>query len=145
MTCNRKPCEECPFRRASYPRGLGLIGGSPPEVYVGQSMGPFLLPCHMTPDYEQDRRDPGHAQCAGAAIYRANVGVSDRMPAQLIKAEPDATEVFGSHAEFLAHYYGVSVQVAEVWLKHVPPDELLLREAQRASVTLVEKSKINQK
>ena len=40
----KKPCKSCPFRRDNdlqkpNPRG------SPPEVYLGQIRGPFILPC----------------------------------------------------------------------------------------------------
>lgn len=95
------PCKQCPFSRRCEP---GALGGSSPAVYIGQSQGSFFLPCHLHTDYDDPnwKVDVTRPQCAGAAIYRANLGVaySERL-LHLPAGHPD---VFASHEEFLAHH-----------------------------------------
>ena len=101
---NDKPCAECPFRRDIEP---GFLGGSPVETYLGQILLPFWLPCHRSRNYagkasQFDEVD----QCRGAAILRANIGVADLMPDELIKLPPDTRRVFPTLAAFYAHHRG---------------------------------------
>lgn len=116
----KKPCKECPFRRDNTLVGQNP-GGSHPFVYVGQTEGPFWLPCHMEKEYEGKQTDPSLVnQCAGAAIYRANLGISEKMPDQLLKLDADTELVFASHAEFLAHYFKTSLKDAQDFIKAHP-------------------------
>lgn len=113
----KKPCKECPFRRDNSLEGENP-GGSSPYTYIGQSEGPFWLPCHMEKNYAGKETDPKSvSQCAGAAIYRSNIGVADKMPAQIHKLPADTETVFASHAEFLAHYMKINEFVADVFIK----------------------------
>lgn len=106
-----KPCKGCPFSRNTEP---GSLGGSAPEVYIGQSEGPFWLPCHNSKGYRGNSTNYGEVtQCAGAAIYRSKIGVADKMPAALLTLDADNDEVFNSHAEFLAHHSGLTLEEAE--------------------------------
>ena len=130
----RKPCKECPFARATEP---GETGGTGPTTYVAQAHGPFLLSCHMDPDYEKDRRSTKLLQCAGAAIYRANTKRAELMPPALLTLEPDTELVFGGPAELLAHHGEVPVFVAEQFLREHPVDELLAHEVRRSGVQVV--------
>lgn len=118
------PCRECPFSRAATDEDLAK-GGSQPERYIGQAYGPFLLPCHMDPKYSQADCGLHMLQCAGAAIFRANCGVADRMPDALLRAEPDAERVFASPAELLARHARVGLDEAEAYLGLMTPDALL--------------------
>lgn len=103
------PCKECAFRRDSTP---GFLGGSPTETFVGQVFGPFVIPCHCACDFE----DPNWKdkvfetpQCAGTAIFRANLGLDRVLPQQLHKLPADHDLVFSNPAEFMAHHKGISV------------------------------------
>jgi hypothetical protein len=125
ITQHRKPCGECPFARNVEP---GTLGGSPAAVYVGQTEGPFFLACHCNPGYAENRGSLAQPQCAGAAIYRANLGLAERMPAMLLHLEPDPARVFTSHQEFLQHHKQWTAEEAAEYLRKYPPQELLQQE-----------------
>lgn len=131
----RKPCRECPFTRSIAP---GFTGGADPAVFVGQAVGPFLLPCHMDTRYAEERHSPELVQCAGAAIYRANIGAADRLPGAMLRCSPDPAAVFTSPAELLAHHRQVALEDAEAELQRTPPGVLLERELARSGVVVVE-------
>lgn len=130
-----KPCRECPFSRSIAP---GFTGGADPAVYVGQALGPFLLPCHKDPRFAEERHSPELVQCAGAAIYRANIGAADRLPGAMLRCPPDPAAVFTSPAELLAHHRQVALEDAEAELQRTPPGVLLERELARSGVVVVE-------
>lgn len=127
----KKTCPECPWSRQAKP---GALGGSPPETYLGQIVGPFLLPCHMHCDFSdpqwREKMDVT-AQCAGAAIFRANIGVDTLMPDPIARQPKSTEHVFANAAEFLAHHAGVSVAEARKRLQATPVVELLRREVGR--------------
>jgi hypothetical protein len=105
VTSKKKPCKECPFRRDNTLPKDGKPGGSLVEVYVGQTEGPFWLPCHLDKNY--DGKNSNHhkvSQCAGAAIYRSNIGVAEKMPEGVAILPEDKETVFASHQQFVAHY-----------------------------------------
>lgn len=148
----RKPCAECPFSRKTT---RGALGGAGPTTFIGQVHGPFLLSCHMDPGYEKDRRSPELLQCAGAATFRANIGVAPLMPKELMSLPADTEHVFATPTEFLAHHIAFPLEtsplpirtaerLASLFLKRVPPAVLLQRELARQEVQLVDmkKSKI---
>lgn len=130
MAQHTTPCGECPFRRTVEP---GALGGSEPEVYIGQAQGQFWLPCHMRQDCTTDegRRDPSSPQCAGAAIYRANIGGVAR---PLLELPADPVVAFASAEEFLAHHRRLPLDEARERLRRTPPEALLRRELGRAGV-----------
>lgn len=135
MNQHKKPCEECPFARKTEP---GMTGGTGPSVYVGQAMGPFLLSCHMSPGYAEDRRSSRNLQCAGAATYRANIGVASLMPDFLLKLPADRERVFAEPAELLAHHLGVPIELTRLYLEQHPPSELLGMELAKQGCQLAE-------
>lgn len=135
---HRTPCKECPFRRSVEP---GALGGSQPEVYIGQAEAGFYLPCHMR--YKEGvsakAQDPNEvAHCAGAAIFRSNVGVTVPMLPPDVAAQQradfpkDTENVFASYGEFLAHHGHVSVIFANYLLDNITPLMLARAEARRA-------------
>lgn len=134
------PCGECPFNRKVAP---GELGGSPPEMYVGQAAGPFFLPCHSTHDYTdaKARQDLNNSQCAGAAIFRANVGVARQLPPALLHLPKDTKKVFATFEEFYAHHKQIPLTEAARLLKEKGPDKHLLDEFQKreARVRLLER------
>src|SRR5258706_14268375 len=79
-----KPCNECPFRRASMP---GWLGAGTPQSFVIEISYEHPLPCHRTLDYS----DPDWLAkwtdqkvgrvCAGALILAANMSKRPRDPA----------------------------------------------------------------
>jgi hypothetical protein len=75
----------------------------------------------MDPRYAANRLDPATLQCAGAARFRANLGLTERMPAQLLAAAPDAELVFASHEELLMHHLQVGPLEAVEILQQTPP------------------------
>lgn len=132
-----RPCNECAFRRSS-PADFqvpGTLGGSPPTVYIGQTQGNFMIPCHKLCDFKDPNwRDKAFetGQCAGAAVYRANLGLTPPEPINTLPADHEA--VFSSHAEFLAHHTGLTKEDAVKYLEIVTPDRLLAAEKERAGV-----------
>jgi hypothetical protein len=79
-------------------------------------------------------------QCAGAAIFRANLGLNQIMlgpdnplfpPEHFLILPPDTENVDASFAEFLARQAGISFIEAMLMLKLVPPHILVLREHQK--------------
>jgi len=140
----QKPCSDCAFRRCSEP---GRLGGSTAEVYIGQTYGPFLIPCHLTyPEMEEGERlhDKMHCmgQCAGSAIFRANCGMNDFMPSGMPKLEPDHEAVFSSPAEFLAHHKGISHFEAINQLMEQGPMELMQIELEKMDVVLLDNNRM---
>src|SRR5947209_10221567 len=128
----KRPCDECPFSRACEPGGTG---GSNPTVYVGQAYGPFWLPCHTDPDYKTPmslrEKTVTVSQCAGAAIFRANVGAAARMPHGVHRLPADTSLVFATPAELIAHHNRSTLEEAEEILRRTPPRELLRAEVEK--------------
>jgi hypothetical protein len=111
----------------------GFTGGARPEVYVGQAYGPFWLPCHKDENYKGAGTAYSHdiAQCAGAAIFRANVGVAGIMPRPIHRLPADHAKVFSSPEELIAWHTGSSIRDAREFLSALPPEELMRREIRR--------------
>jgi hypothetical protein len=134
------PCKDCPFSRGVAP---GSLGGSAPEMYVGQANGPFFLPCHSTHNYrvESERINHENPQCAGAAIFRANTDRAKLMPDALLHLPADTTKVFATFAEFYAHHLRCSVSYATKLLEKHTPEQHMMDEfnKKKAKVLLVPK------
>jgi len=95
----RTPCSECPWRRVA---PAGWLGPETAEGWINIVLGDGLIACHMT--------IPGHdladmTQCAGAAIFRANVAKIPRSSA-VHKLPKNRDEVFATPAEFRQHHQG---------------------------------------
>lgn len=87
---HRSPCSDCPWARKSL---AGWLGGSSREEWLGDAHGETRIECHTLVG----------AQCAGAAIYRANVCKSPRDASQL-KLPADREVVFSNQREFWEHH-----------------------------------------
>lgn len=108
----KTPCKTCPWKRNALPPGL--IGGNTPDVFIGQIQGPFYLPCHNSKGYAGKNtilESSDTKQCAGAAIFRSNIGVSQMMPKGIKILPEDKENVFASKEEFLGYYYNVSLEI----------------------------------
>lgn len=128
----KKACRECAFRRDIAP---GALGGSEPEVYVGQTNGPFYIPCHChyssdTPDWKEKALQA--PQCAGSRIFRANI--ENQNHPSLLGLEADHESVFSSQAEFVAHHRQISLEEAEYRLNAITPHTWTMIEIQKADV-----------
>ena len=87
------PCSDCPFARTALPGWLAL---SPVGKWLLVAHGEGRMECHT-------RTIKGEAaQCAGAAIFRANV--FKWVPPGLIKLPKNTTLVFGGDTEFASHH-----------------------------------------
>lgn len=134
MTNVKTPCPDCPFSRGVKP---GALGGSSIPTYLGQAHGPFMLPCHKHCDFDDPdwkakaRYTP---QCAGAAMFRANVGVAGMMPEAIHALPSNPDQVFASAAEFLAHHSQVPVPLAQQILRVNPVIAMLQEELRNQAV-----------
>jgi hypothetical protein len=84
------PCSDCPFSRKALPGWLGTLTA---EEWVQAVHGEARIDCHTV----------SNQQCAGAAIYRANVCKSPR-DKSLLRLPPNTTKVFSWMTEFIAHH-----------------------------------------
>jgi len=94
-----KPCAECPWRRDSVP---GYLGPHSAEQWAKMAHSETAIACHMT-IREESWDAPGIRQCAGAAIYRANVYKSPRNPEVAVMPR-DTETVFTWDDEFIGHH-----------------------------------------
>lgn len=104
-----KPCVECPWRRDST---AGHLGPHSAEEWVEIAHGESAIACHITIKSNQVDDDgnaswaqPGMRQCAGAAIFRANIMKTPRHP-KVAVGKADRETVFGWNDEFIKHHEG---------------------------------------
>lgn len=129
----KTPCPACPFSRTVKP---GALGGSPATTYIGQAQGPFILPCHVHCNFDDPQwksKTMETPQCAGAAIFRANLGVDSTLPDMVHKLPPNHKYVFSTHAEFLSHHMALPLEYAQEILEDLTPDMLLGQQLARQS------------
>ena len=88
---HRSPCSDCPFARKSL---AGWLGSLNPMRWIQIVMGDGRIDCHT--------RIP--MQCAGAAIFRANVCKVPRSSDVLQDLGLDRIRVFATPQEFLDHH-----------------------------------------
>lgn len=88
----KKPCTDCPWARTALP---GWTGSLTPEEWVAAAHGEARIECHV---FEG-------SQCAGAAIYRANVVKTCRDPT-VPRLPADRVAVFALPKEFIEHHEG---------------------------------------
>jgi hypothetical protein len=84
------PCADCPFARTAIP---GWLGDVTIEDFLLAAHGESRLDCHTLIG----------PQCAGAAIYRANVCKLPRDKSFLV-LEPNDDLVFSSAEQFREHH-----------------------------------------
>jgi hypothetical protein len=102
-----KPCVECPWVRTARP---GHLGPATAEEWCEIAHGEPPVACHMTikrVDLEGigNWEDPAMRQCAGAAIFRANISKTPLNPS-IARGEPDRNLVFSWDDEFISHHEG---------------------------------------
>jgi hypothetical protein len=87
---HKRPCSDCPWARGALP---GWLGDMTAQEWVDAAHGEASAECHTLLG----------ADCAGLAIYRANVAKSPRDPSAL-RLPADRVAVFASPAEFCQHH-----------------------------------------
>jgi hypothetical protein len=85
-------CSDCPFARDSVPAWLG---GYTVQETLESAHGEARIDCHILHG----------AQCAGAAIYRANTAKRPR-DRNLLELPADRKKVFATPIEFTKHHGG---------------------------------------
>lgn len=85
-----KPCAGCPWKRGCIP---GYLGNYDADAWLSMAHGESHIDCHNTTNQ----------QCAGAAIFRANVCKSPRDPESL-RLPPDEKTCFATDEEFRRHH-----------------------------------------
>lgn len=78
-----------------------------PEEFRSMAHGEAQLPCHKTIGRKQE------LQCAGMAIYRANVVKRPRDPETLMLPK-DRINVFDNPDEFVAHHRSTGIVSSEM-------------------------------
>ncbi len=94
-----KPCSDCPWRRDSLE---GWLGGLTTGEWLNEAHGEGSISCHTLQG----------AQCAGSAIYRANVCKLPRLAAAL-RLPPDREHVFANRFEFIEHHVRIPKRSAK--------------------------------
>lgn len=87
---HKSPCSDCPWRRKSSP---GWVGGETPKEWVRHAHNETVVDCHLHPG----------KQCAGMAVFRANICKSVRDP-KALDLPPDKENVFSNGCEFRGHH-----------------------------------------
>ena len=87
---HKKPCSDCPWDRKSL---KGWLGDMDADEWLRTVHSEAMIKCHVC----------SNQQCAGAAIYRRNVGKLLR-DEKLLVLEKDTTTVFANPMEFKAHH-----------------------------------------
>lgn len=93
-----KPCSDCPFAREALP---GWLGNTSADEWIAIAHGEAKVDCHAL----------SGPQCAGIAIYRANVAKRCR-DRNILVLPPDEERVFTTRQEFLAHHAALGKKVA---------------------------------
>lgn len=91
-----EPCGDCPFARHSIP---GWLGSLSVDDWVRSAHGDCAIDCHAL-----IAKDGSAFQCAGAAIYRANVDKKCWPQTGALELPRNKTKVFVSPMEFEAHH-----------------------------------------
>lgn len=97
------PCFDCPWRRNAV---KGWLGPWSAEEWEQIAHGEAPIACHVTLDGDNGWNSDGVVQCAGAAIYRANVCKDPRDPA-VATLPPDKELVF-AFGEFVEYHDGIT-------------------------------------
>ena len=134
-TKSTKCCGKCPFKRGQEATDESL-GYSDPFVYIGQTRGPFWLPCHADKNYSgKNSNVETVSQCRGAAIFRANCETPHELPKELLSLDKDVETVFANEKEFLEHYSDLNEKEIENSIESGFLDSIMRYEISKKSET----------
>lgn len=105
----RSPCHDCPWRKTSI---AGWLGGGTTADWIDTARSDAAVPCHAL----------AGQQCAGIAIFRANIAKLPRDPA-VLRLPADRETVFGTPHEFSA-YHWLADELDDFDDPHDPDDDL---------------------
>lgn len=88
---HKTPCADCPFARTAM---RGWLGSVSLDDWVVAIHAESIINCHTV----------SNQQCAGAAIFRANVCKMPRDP-QILQLRKNTSLVFSSTMEFWIHHH----------------------------------------
>jgi hypothetical protein len=89
-TQHTSPCADCPFARTAL---RGWLGNLTAGEWLQAAHGEALIDCHTV----------SNQQCAGSAIYRANMGKLCRRN-DVLRLKPNTKLVFATPTEFRDHH-----------------------------------------
>lgn len=90
-----KACSDCPWARTAVP---GWLGERSAEQWLEAARSEARIDCHTRKETRFT-----NWQCAGAAIFRANIAKLPR-DARLLRLGSDRVRIFSNHEEFLAYH-----------------------------------------
>jgi hypothetical protein len=93
---HKAPCSDCPWSRKALPGWTGLLTT---EEWLRVAHGEAVVECHT----RRQEGEADHWECAGAAIYRANVCKTPRSQ-YILRLPADRTKVFATPKEFKDHH-----------------------------------------
>jgi|ERR1700677_32632 len=111
---NKKPCNECPFRKKSLPGWLGDLSGKP-ELFIA-ALDHTILPCHMRVEWDELEEknlvvDGEENPCIGALQFCANSVKFPRAARlkgtkynKLIEVATTNPDIFQWGADFIKHH-----------------------------------------
>lgn len=94
----RSPCGGCPWRTVAIP---GWLGPWRADEWIALAHSDEPIACHES--IQEDDSWEGALQCAGSAVYRANVCKLPRNP-EVAVGTPDRQTIFAKPSAFLAHH-----------------------------------------
>lgn len=86
----RRPCSDCPWARGAL---AGWLGSGDVDDWLVVAHSDAKVECHVYSD----------VQCAGLAIYRANVAKAPRDP-EVLRLPADRAACFAAPHEFMTHH-----------------------------------------
>lgn len=98
----------------------------------------MFLPCHKDPAYGANRNNPELVQCAGAAIFRANISRDDH-PDSLLKLPGGHPDVYADPKELLCTTMDISPETAENVLSEFSPAVLAANELAQGKIMAMRK------
>lgn len=97
---HQAPCSDCPWARKAI---KGWTGPNSAQAWLRTAHDYWhRIACHTRLIFGSAER--GHWECAGAAIYRANVHVIRYEEKKLLVLPANKISVFATPNEFLAHH-----------------------------------------
>lgn len=121
---HKRPCADCPWRRKSIP---GWLGSGDVASWLQAAHGEARVDCHTV------KGDP-QPQCAGVAIYRANVLKLPRDP-ETLRLKKNPTVVFDNPADFARHHSEGIAERASNTMHEVEEDRPRPEPARKAPVS----------
>jgi hypothetical protein len=108
MLSNKKPCNECPFRKQSAPGYLGETSYNPTTFLLSIEHDP--IPCHLAVDWDDDDSNPDDHRyeipCIGGLQFLRNTAKMPRNPeyCTLRNQVQLNNEVFQTRQQFIDHH-----------------------------------------